>query len=183
MNNATMPPTTGQAITLRPEGPEDEGFLFAVYADSREEEMKLTSWNEAERRVFLEFQFKAQRLGYRGMYPEAAFLIVMDGTERVGRLVVNRASGEIRVVDIALRAACQRRGLGSRLLKELMAEARQARHPLRVSVFNGNTTRQFYARLGFVQTSDTGAYSQWEWRSEADFKILPAPAATASLPS
>jgi GNAT superfamily N-acetyltransferase len=44
----------------------------------------------------------------------------------------------------------QREGLGSRLLGELIADARMVRLPLRLSVLEVNPARRFYERHGFT---------------------------------
>lgn len=46
-------------ITLRDADPNDAGFLFAVYASTRVEEMALVPWSEEQRQGFLKMQFDA----------------------------------------------------------------------------------------------------------------------------
>ena len=48
------------SITLRPIGPDDEAFLYRVYASTREEELAPLGWNEAQKTAFLRMQFTAQ---------------------------------------------------------------------------------------------------------------------------
>src|SRR6202040_3804824 len=61
-------PPLDTLITLRPIRPEDRGFLFRVYASTREEELALTDWDEEQKRAFLEGQFAAQDTWYRERY-------------------------------------------------------------------------------------------------------------------
>jgi len=151
-------------IRLRPETPEDEGFLYDVYASTRVEELQATGWDEATRRAFLQGQFQAQRRGYRDMFPNGEFQIITRGGERAGRMVVHRAPDEIRLVDIALLPAYQSQGIGARLVGTLIAEARDSRRPLRVSVFKPSRAAAFYRRLGFLKTGEAGPYDLWDWR-------------------
>lgn len=151
-------------IRLRAETPEDESFLFDVYARGRAEELQATGWDEATRQAFLQSQFQAQRRGYRAMFPGGEFQIILRGGERAGRLVVHHAPDEIRLVDIALLPAHQNQGLGARLVGALIAEAEESRRPLRVSVFKPSRAAVFYRRLGFVKTGEAGPYDLWDWR-------------------
>ncbi len=47
-----------QTISLRPITAEDVDFLYRVYASTRADEMKLVDWDDAQKRAFLEMQFK-----------------------------------------------------------------------------------------------------------------------------
>jgi len=165
MNGSPEKPTAAipDEIHSRPESPEDEAFLLSVYASTREEELNATGWNEAARLAFVRMQFQAQRQGYRGMFPEGEFTIIMAGGQTAGRMVVNQTTEEIRLVDIALLPAFQNRGIGGQLVNGLIAEAQKLGKPLRVSVFKGNRATRFYHRLGFVQTGEAGLYDLWEW--------------------
>ena len=161
--NSTTTPSAD--VSLRPEAADDEAFLYAVYASTREEELDAAGWDESTRQTFLRMQFNAQRQGYRVMFPEGSFLIVLCGAERAGRMVVNRTADEIRLVDIALLPAFQSRGIGGQLLRGLTAEAKESERPLRVSVFKPSRAAVFYERLGFAKTGEMGLYDLWEWRA------------------
>jgi hypothetical protein len=63
-------------ISLRPVRLEDRGLLLRVYASTREEELALTSWDEAQKRAFLEAQFAAQDVWYRERYPGATLDVI-----------------------------------------------------------------------------------------------------------
>ena len=150
-------------IRLRPETPEDESFLYEVYASTREEELNATGWDEPTRRAFVRRQFEAQRRGYREMFPQGRFEIILRGESRAGRMVVDRASGEILLVDIALLPAFQNLGIGTELVGALLAEAERSHRPVRVSVFKPNRAAVFYRRLGFLKTGEAGPYDLWVW--------------------
>ena len=150
-------------ICLRPEVADDKAFLYAVYAGTREEELDAAGWDDATRRAFVQMQFDAQRRGYRDMFPEGSFLIILCGNDRAGRMVVNRTAEEIRLVDIALLPAFRNQGIGARLVGDLITEAKQTGRPLRVSVFKPSRAALFYQRLGFVISGEAGPYDHWEW--------------------
>ena len=154
-------------VTLRPEQPGDEGFLYEVYASTRQEELALTGWDEAMRRAFLAQQFGAMRVGYRGSFPAAEFAIILQGAEPVGRMVIDRGPESIRVVDLALLPAHCHRGLGTLLLRRVCAEAAAAGRPVRLSVLKQNRAVGWYERLGFRRIAEAGPYDEMEWRPEA----------------
>jgi len=55
-------------ITLAPEQPDDDGFLFELYSTTRAAEMALTPWKDDQRRAFLHQQYELRRLHYRGYH-------------------------------------------------------------------------------------------------------------------
>ena len=94
----------------RDEVPQDQDFLFNLYASTRAQEMALTPWDAAQTESFLRSQFHLQAAHYHRHYPEAAFLVIQDGGQPIGRLYIDRQPGEIHILDIAL--APERRGAG-----------------------------------------------------------------------
>ena len=89
-------------VTLRPICPEDEPFLYHVYASTRQDELALVEWDEAQKTAFLQMQFTAQHRYYEEYYPHTAFQIILRDGQPVGRLYVYRGPREMRIVDIAL---------------------------------------------------------------------------------
>ena len=156
--NSDQPP-----LTLRPEQSADEALLLHLYATTRQEELDLTNWDAATRAAFVAMQFKAMRQGYASMFPHGQFSMVLLGNLAVGRMVVNRAEHEIRLVDMVLTPDVLCRGIGSRLVHTLQAEARQAGKPLRLHVLKGSRATRFYERHGFHFTGDAGLYHEMTW--------------------
>ena len=151
------------AVALRPAQPEDADFQFAVYASTRASEMALVSWSADKKQVFLEMQFGAQRQHYSRYYPEAEYSIILGDHVPVGRLIVNRAAGEILLIDIALLPEHQNGGIGTGLIQELMAEAREAGRRLRLHVETFNPALRLYERLGFTRVAEMGLYYEMEY--------------------
>jgi len=48
-------------FSLRPIRLDDEGFLFRLYASTRQEEISAWGWNQAQQEAFLHVQYTAQR--------------------------------------------------------------------------------------------------------------------------
>lgn len=152
-----------KAISLRPAVPGDEPFLFQVYASTREDELSVTGWSAEQKDQFLRMQFKAQKDYYEANYPGAQFLIILFHGQPVGRLYIYRNEQEIRIMDIALLTAFRRRGIGSWLFKQTMAEAEKERRKVGIHVEVFNPAMQLYERLGFRKAEDKGVYIYLEW--------------------
>jgi ribosomal protein S18 acetylase RimI-like enzyme len=151
-------------LTLRPITPTDDAFLARVYASSRAQELALTDWKEEQKAAFCRQQFEAQSAYYAENYPGAAFQIIERDGWPVGRLYVARWEKEIRIVDITLLPESRCSGLGTKLLRELQAEAGKAGKSLTIHVERFNRALGLYERLGFRQVEDKGVYLLMEWR-------------------
>jgi ribosomal protein S18 acetylase RimI-like enzyme len=151
------------SIQLRDEQSGDEPLLFELYASTREEELALTGWDSATRQAFLNMQFRAMRQGYRSMFPEGQFSIIVAAGLAVGRVAIARLPLELHLVDIVVLAAHRSRGIGERVMKVLMTEAIATGKPVRLQVLKQSRAIAFYRRLGFSKMSENQIYDQMEW--------------------
>ena len=71
---------------------------------------------------------------------------------------------EIRLVDIALLAEARGRGIGAKLIANLLARATSEAKPVRLHVEKSNPALRLYQRQGFQIIEDTGAQFFMEWR-------------------
>ena len=145
-------------ITFRPARPEDEAFLEAVYASTRQEELAPVPWTPEQKAAFLRMQFQAQHRAYHARFPDASFEIVLRDGVPAGRLYVDRRPQEIHIIDIALLPAHRRAGIGSSILRDLMAEGDRSRKSVTLYVERFNPALRLYERLGFTQTADSEVY-------------------------
>ena len=151
------------ALTFRPVRQEDEKFLFEVYASTRAEEMSSTGWDEAQKRAFLLLQFAAQQQHYHSRFPEGDHrLIVKDGCP-IGRIYTARLDQEIRILDIALLPPHRNAGIGTLLLKGILAEAENSRRTVRIYVESFNPSLRLFERLGFSSVETSGLHQLMEW--------------------
>ena len=155
---------TPKAITLRPIRPEDEEFLFNVYASTRLDELAALGWSDAQREAFLRMQFRAQQQSYLAQFPMADFAIILRDERPIGRLYIERRADEMRGIDIALLPEYRQAGIGTAILQDLLAEAPRAGKPFRIHVEKLNRAQRLYERLGFTTLDDDGAYLFMEWR-------------------
>lgn len=157
----------GNALTLRRVRPDDEEFLVALYASTREEELAQVEWAEGQKEQFLRWQYGLQRSEYQTRFPDADYYIVLMDNQAAGRIWIGRDHQQIRLLDIALLPGFQNRGIGTILIRRLIDEASQTNKFLRHMVFVlNNDAHRFYERLGFAVIEDLGAYKHMEWRPE-----------------
>lgn len=147
---------------LRPVAGDDRDFLVELYASVREPELAHVPWDAPTRRAFVEHQFSAQDTHYRQHYPGATLDVIEVDGESAGRLYVHRGSDDIRIMDIALMPAFRGRGIGTELLRTLIAEAGASGRTLSIHVEMNNPARTLYERLGFRPAGEHGVYVRME---------------------
>jgi ribosomal protein S18 acetylase RimI-like enzyme len=129
-----------------------------VYASTRAEELAVVPWDKKQKDAFLRAQFDAQDRWYHENYTGASFDVVLVDGKRAGRLYLNRGDSEIRIVDIALLPEHRGKGIGSALLRDLLAEADAAGKRVTIHVERLNPALRLYERLGFSVAEDKGVY-------------------------
>lgn len=156
--------TTAGRRDLRPAGPCDAELLYRIYASTREDELAVVPWDAAQKEAFLRMQFAAQDRYYHATFPAASYDLIVSGEEVLGRLYVDRGGPAWLVLDIALLPGHRGRGIGARLLTDLLAEAGAAAKPVQMHVERFNPAQRLYDRLGFRQIADEGVYLRLEWK-------------------
>jgi len=105
----------------------------------------------------LHMQFAAQHQCSQERDTKTDCLIILCDAVPVGRLYIARWQDEIRIVDIALLPPYRNTGIGSAILRDILAEA-AAHKPVRIHVEQCNPALRFYERLGFTPIADKGVY-------------------------
>jgi ribosomal protein S18 acetylase RimI-like enzyme len=145
-------------LSLRPAGEGDMELLYEIFASTRGSELAYTPWTDAEREAFLRLQFKAQHTHYQKHYAGASFDILLVDGAPAGRLYVLRGDTDIRIIDIALLPGFRNAGIGTRLFRELSAEADREHKLLSIHVEVQNRARRLYDRLDFKVVQDDEVY-------------------------
>jgi GNAT superfamily N-acetyltransferase len=159
---------TGRAVELRPVEPGDDELLCRIYRSTREPELSQLDWDDPQKDAFVRMQFDAQRRHYEEHYEGASFdVVLVDGTP-AGRLYVARGPEELRIVDIALLPEYRNTGIGTVLLRRLLAEAAAAGKSVTIHVERFNPARRLYERLGFAPVADRGVHVLMTWPPPAD---------------
>jgi ribosomal protein S18 acetylase RimI-like enzyme len=149
-------------VTLRPATESDRDLLVRVYASTRADELALLPWDDATKAAFVTQQFAAQNAHFALHYSAGDQSVVQVGGVDAGRFAVLRSQGDIRVMDIAILPELRGRGVGERLLTDLLAEADATERTVSLHVAPHKPARRWYERLGFtvVREQDGDLYMQ-----------------------
>lgn len=132
----------------------DDAPLFYRVIDLTMREFILTAWGRwDDARVRRESSEKS-------LSPNAKIVLVADIA--VGVFMVDRCPTHIQLEQIYLLPEYQRMGIGTALLKNLIAEASQSRMPIRLHVMVVNPAKSFYEQLGFIVTEATPEFFYME---------------------
>lgn len=156
-------PADAPGLALRPIGAGDLAFLQRVYAGTRADELAHTGWDPATTAAFLTQQFRAQHAWYQEHYAGDSFCVVERAGIPIGRLYVCRREREIRIIDIALLPEYRNLGIGSSLIRAILAEGRASGRAVSIHVEVFNPAVRLYERLGCRRVAEAGPYLLLEW--------------------
>jgi len=162
-------------LSLRTARSEDDDFLYRLYASTRQEELALCGWDAAQQSAFLGMQFRAQRHGYAADYPDADHRLILADGEPVGRLIVHKTETDVRLVDIAVLSDYRGRGLGTGVLRDLLAECQASGKPLHLQVAKGNRAIHLYQRLGFSMNGEDELFYRMRWDRDPNHEAIVLP--------
>lgn len=145
-------------ISLRAERPEDRPFLLALFASIRTAELEALPWTGEQKLDFIQQQFDLQWNHYRQHYLTAEWLVIERAGEPIGRLYLETTTVEVRLMDIALIDAERNHGLGTALLRTVIAHAERLGLPVGLHVEPFNPALHLYQRFGFQPGEMRGIY-------------------------
>lgn len=148
-------------ITKSPIARRDVSFLFALYSETRANELKLASWNEEQKNAFLQQQFQLQHHHYTSSYKNAFFHIVKLDEIPIGRLYVAELDDEIRIIDITILTEFRGKNIGTGLIEEILDDANYKNKVVQIYLETNHQSANLFARLGFVPIADDGVYQLW----------------------
>lgn len=155
-----LPEELERAVELRPETDGDRDLLIQLYAASRADELALVGWDEAQEKAFLAMQFGVRDRAYADRHPGSARSVIEVAGRPVGRLWIDDQPDEICIVDIALLPDARNKGVGSRILGDIIRDASARGLPVALHVANGSPARRLYERLGFEEMYEDAMYVQ-----------------------
>lgn len=114
------------------------------------------------------YQAQKIRVDTTGTYTiETTSAIILWHERPIGRLYIERRTDEMLGIDIALLPEYRQSGIGTAILRDLLAEAARDGKPFRIHVQKFNRAQRLYERLGFTTLDDDGVYLFMEWRPDA----------------
>jgi GNAT superfamily N-acetyltransferase len=155
--------------SLRQATPADSAFIAAVYASTRIDEMRQVDWTPGQQEAFTAWQSGQQEKHYGLHYPSAERLVIEREGERIGRIYVDTARAEVRLMEVTLLPRWRGRGIGTLLLDALLGYADALRLPASLHVEPFNPARRMYERAGFAVEETRGLY---------EFMVRPVPPAS-----
>lgn len=144
-------------IARRPATAADLEFLYRLTRESLGPYVVQTygPWNDAERR---------ERF-FRETKVETHEIVELDG-EPVGCLCTSSSPDALQLHRVFLLPAVQGRGIGTGLVREVLAAARASARPVRLRVLRVNPARRLYERLGFEVTGESETHYLMEHRAD-----------------
>jgi RimJ/RimL family protein N-acetyltransferase len=144
-----------ERVTIRPASVSDAEFLTEAVMAATEAQGRFPADLDraAYRAGFLEWTLEQLRDGI----PDSTTSVVSAYGADVGRLRVVRTAELVELAGLQLLPAHQDRGIGTRLMRELMAEAAASGRGFGLSVEKDNPrARALYERLGLVTVGEEG---------------------------
>jgi ribosomal protein S18 acetylase RimI-like enzyme len=157
---------TGKVV-LRPQQPEDEPFVFRLFAAGRPDLEWITGVGPDRKQGLLVRQFRCEQEQLRKDYPDAEYSIILQAGNPVGRVYLHRGDKEYRILLLTLVPEYRGRGIGGSLIKNILLETSAGNKPvgLQVAWYN-HAARGLYERTGFRVTQDKGVYYEMQWLPE-----------------
>jgi ribosomal protein S18 acetylase RimI-like enzyme len=130
---------------LRPASEIDKDFLFALHRSTMRELIEKT-WGWDEDWQLREFE--------RRFTEQAVSIIEVDG-QPVGAMYLESRPDTIHIADFQVASDSQGRGLGTTVLRGLVADARARGVAIELDVLQQNPrARKLYERLGFMVAAE-----------------------------
>jgi GNAT superfamily N-acetyltransferase len=157
--------TTRGPFMLRPEQPDDAGFLYELFRSHTLPTVAAMPVDDVMKESLLRMQFRSQTTSYRAQYPNARFDILERDGAPFGRLIVHESGGVATFVDFALLPETRGAGLGTAVILRVLEWVAERCASVRLSILSNNEpSLRMTRRVGFVQVGETPPYVEMEWR-------------------
>lgn len=123
--------------------------------------LRIEVMREHLERVFRYDPERARRV-FRGHFDEPGLRLILVNGKRVGCVGFRVGAEKIRLDSFYLARRHHNSGLGTAVLKVLLAEANALSLPIRLEVLNGSKADRFYLRHGFVRLSEDAIEGTYE---------------------
>lgn len=134
--------TPEPAYFLRPATPADLEFIKALHkANFKDQVTAIWGWDETMQSRLVEERFDPAKLR-----------IIQSNGKDIGALQTEARPEEVILENIQLLPDYQRRGLGSKIIRDVLADADAAQLPVTLTVLRTNPARSLYERFGFFVT-------------------------------
>jgi ribosomal protein S18 acetylase RimI-like enzyme len=111
-------------------------------------------------------QFTAQKEHYAAVYPQARHDVICVNETPVGRIYLDRSAVGFHILDITVLPEYRNQGIGSEMLRRLLAEAGQNGKAVTIYVEIFNPSVRLFERLGFQRDEEKGFQLRMKWRAK-----------------
>jgi len=144
-------------VTLRPERPEDDAFLFALFCSHAGRALRQAALPEVAFETMMGFQYRSQTGTHHAMFPDALYSIIESEGAPIGRLIEADEGDTVYFVDFALLPERQAQGLGTAFIIQVSDEWARKGKAARVEVLKSNLhSLKLCAKVGLIQYADLG---------------------------
>jgi len=139
--------------TLRSASTADAPFLYALHVAAMRDVITATwGWDDAWQQQYFAARFAPDKVQ------------IIHIPEPVGMLELEKRPTEFLVGNLKLLPTAQNRGLGTAVMRDILARAARENLPVRLQVLEANQrARRLYERLGFVATCQVSPHIQMTW--------------------
>lgn len=137
---------------------EDESFMYKLYVTTRLQEFSLLHLPEEQIQSLLRMQYGAQRNSYHNQFPNAKYEMIYFEDVCIGRMITDKQSHGIHLVDISLLPEYRGKGYGTKLIKSIQEVATEEGGSVTLHVLQGNPAQHLYERCGFHVTEEVEPY-------------------------
>jgi GNAT superfamily N-acetyltransferase len=123
--------------------------------------LRIEVMREHLERVFRYEPSRARRV-FRESFDEPGMRLILLGEERIGCVGFRIGESEIKLDSFYLAKHLHSSGLGTEILKVLLAEADALGLPVRLEVLLGSPADRFYLRHGFVKIGEDDIEAEYE---------------------
>jgi len=137
---------------LRSATDEDYDFFYRLQVAAMKEYVTQTyGWDDAVQERYLRRKFDERE--HR--------IIVVEGRD-VGVLEIDQMENEVALVNIQIMPAYQRQGVGTTVIRDVLADASRKGLPTTLWVMKVNPAKELYERLGFEVVEETSTHYRME---------------------
>ena len=134
--------------TLRSASLDDFEFIHALRISGlRDNVDQIWGWDDAD-----------QLARFQRSFDPKQYQVLVAGGHDVGAVAIDWMEDEAFLADLEIMPEWRGRGLGTAVLRALIAEAAARRLPVALQVLKGNPARRLYERLGFLYIAETDTH-------------------------